>query len=138
MNQDLMGKQQGSKIIRFDIMLFKKNVIIIHCLNIVNLGLGTHFATDELSPTLRSVFFSVIMGETTDVTVDKQLIEMVEFYDVVKGKTVEELYYNLVQCEEEKSKSLVENLLELFERKNSTGQAILLLLFEASYLPRTA
>jgi hypothetical protein len=36
------------------------------------------------------------MDETTDVTVEKQLAVMVEFYDVVKGKTVEELL-DLVQ-----------------------------------------
>ncbi len=71
--------------------------------------MGTHFVT-ELSTTLRSVFFSVIMDETTDVTVEKQLAVMVEFYDVVKGKTVEELL-DLVQREGGKAQILVDNLL---------------------------
>lgn len=100
-------------------------MIIIHCLHIVNLGLGTHFAI-ELSTTLRPVFVSVIIDETTDVTVEKKLAVMVEFYDVVKGKTIVELL-DLVQCEDGKAQTLVDNLLELFEKKtNSTGQVKLL------------
>jgi hypothetical protein len=50
------------------------------------------------------------MDETTDVTVEKQLAVMVEFYDVVKGKTVEELL-DLVQREGGKAQILVDNLL---------------------------
>jgi hypothetical protein len=90
-------------------------VIIIHCLHIVNLGLGTHFAT-ELSTTLRSDFFPVIMDENSDITVEKKLAVMVEFFDVVKGKTVVELL-DLIECEDGKAQTLVDNLLELFKKK---------------------
>jgi hypothetical protein len=39
-----------------------------------------------------------------------------EFYDVVKGKIVVKLL-DLVQCEDGKAQTLVDNLLELFEKR---------------------
>jgi hypothetical protein len=57
------------------------------------------------------------MDETTDITVEKKLAVMVEFFDVVKGKTVVELL-DFIQCEDGKAQTVVDNLLELFKKKN--------------------
>lgn len=57
------------------------------------------------------------MDETTDITVEKKLAVMVEFFDVVKGKTVVELQ-DLIHCQDGKAQTLVDNLLELFKKKN--------------------
>jgi hypothetical protein len=56
------------------------------------------------------------MDENSDITVEKKLAVMVEFFDVVKGKTVVELL-DLIECEDGKAQTLVDNLLELFKKK---------------------
>jgi hypothetical protein len=43
------------------------------------------------------------MGETIDVTVNKQLVIMVEFYGIDKSK-------NVVQCDDGKTETLLTNL----------------------------
>ena len=48
------------------------------------------------------------MGETIDVTVNKQLVIMVEFYGIDKSKTIVELL-DLVQCDDGKTETLLTN-----------------------------
>jgi hypothetical protein len=48
--------------------------------------------------------------------VEKQLAVIVESYDINKAKTVVELL-DLVQCEDGKAQSLVNNLLNLLEKR---------------------
>lgn len=76
--------------------------------------MGKRFKT-ELIITLRSTFFSLIIEETTDITVEKQLAVMVEYYDIVKSETVLELL-DLVVCENGTALSLTNNVLSLFTK----------------------
>jgi hypothetical protein len=48
------------------------------------------------------------MGETIDVTVNKQLVIMVEFYGIDKSKNV--VLLDLVQCDDGKTETLLTNL----------------------------
>jgi hypothetical protein len=74
------------------------------------------------------------MVENSDITVEKKLAVMVEFFDVVKGKTVVELL-DLIECEDGKAQTLVDNLLELFKKKkfHLTSNIIVGASFEAIY-----
>lgn len=57
------------------------------------------------------------MDETTDISVQKHLAIMVEFYDVGKSKTIVELL-DLVQCEDGKAATILQNFLSLLKQMN--------------------
>ena len=78
------------------------------------IDVGKHLKI-ELALKLKSVYFSIIMDETTDVSVSKQLAIMVEFYDIDKSNTIVELL-DLVQCDNGKAETLLHNLVSLLKK----------------------
>ena len=73
------------------------------------------------------------MDETTDVTVNKQLAIMVEFYDIDKSKTIVELL-DLVQCDDGKAETLLKNLVSLLKQINIPPERYTFFVLEPSVL----
>lgn len=73
------------------------------------------------------------MDETTDISVHKQLAIMVEFYDIGKSKTIVELL-DLVQCEDGKAATLLQNLLSLLKQMNIPPERYTLFVLKPSIL----
>lgn len=71
----------------------------------------------KLIETLRQVFYSIVIDETTDISVEKKLAAMVQYFNVHKGCVVVELL-DMVEVENGTASSLSAKVLELLKTGN--------------------
>ncbi|KZS21847.1 Uncharacterized protein APZ42_011175 [Daphnia magna] len=84
--------------------------------NIVRYGFGDHLKKDLVN-TLKEVFFSIIIDETTDVSVKGQLACVVQYWCLDKHMLVVKLL-DLIEVESATADGLSTSVLKLLEREN--------------------
>ncbi len=72
---------------------------------------------EQLIETLKKYFFSIVIDETTDVSVEKKLAAMVQYYDVSRGRLVVELL-DMICVADGTAKALTEATLSLMKNQN--------------------